>query len=314
MIRYAALISTLVVVLFSRSDNLVHLALVIALNCIAALGLALLWGYTGQLSLGQAAFYGLGAYGSAVMALRWHVSPWISAALAVLATSIVAWGLGRLVFRLRGHHLAMATLALGIIVNVGLVELRNLTGGPNGLMAIPPFRIFGIELTSAAAVYPLVWLCCLGAIAMAENLMRSPVGLAIRVVGENERVAASIGIDPAAIKHRIFALSAGLAALSGALYAHYLGYLSPGPFDVDYSIRLLLMVAVGGFMRIWGVLFGVVFITVSSEVLKPLGSYDVVFVGVLLVLTILFCPQGLLERLHSMRSRKPTALHPRATP
>ncbi len=304
MVRYGLLAAALLAVWASGSGYLVHLALVIALNGFAALGLALLWGYTGQISIGQAAFYGLGAYGSALLALRLGINPFLAGVIAITATAAVAWGLGWLVFRLRGHHLAMATLGLGIIVNVGMVELDGITGGPNGLTAIPPLSVAGIELQSAVAVCGLVWLLLAGAIFLAENLIRSPLGLAIRTVGESERVAASLGIDPAAIKRTMFVLSAALAALAGALYAHYLGYLSPGPFDVDFSVRLLLMVAVGGFARTWGVLFGGAFVTILTELLKPLGNYDILCIGLLLVVTLLFCPQGLPQRLLALMPRK----------
>jgi branched-chain amino acid transport system permease protein len=254
-------------------------------------------GYTGQISLGHAAFVGLGAYASAILAKMVGCSPWVALAVAVAATTAIAWGIGWLVFRLRGHHLAMATLAFGIIVHVATVEMKGLTGGQDGLSAIPPLGVLGIEFVTDRAILPLAWLVCIAAILLAENLVRSPAGLTMRAVAENEAMAASFGIAPDGLKRQIMAISGCYAALGGAIYAHYLGYISPGPFDVGFSIRLLLMVALGGFAGIWSVLFGVVFVVATSELLKPLGRFDVVIYGVLLVVVMIYCPRGLLDGL-----------------
>jgi branched-chain amino acid transport system permease protein len=297
MLRFLILALALAGSLLLNSGYFTNLLVVIGLHTLPAIGLALLMGYTGQISLGHAAFYGLGAYGAAVLGRRLGLDPWLDILVAAVVVAVIARWIGALVFRLKGHHLAMATLAFGIIVHIGLVELRDLTGGPNGLTGIPPLSIFGHKLTSDFAVFPIVWGACLAMMALAQNLVGSPLGLSMRAIAENERVAASIGTDVTAVKRHIMMLSGFMAALGGGLYAHYIGYLSPGPFDVGFSIRLLLMVAVGGFTSIWGVLFGVVFITLVGEILKPLGSYDVIAYGALLIAVIIFFPRGLLEGL-----------------
>ena len=297
MVRFLILALALAGSLLLNSGYFTNLLVVIGLHTLPAIGLALLMGYTGQISLGHAAFYGLGAYGAAVLGRRLGLDPWLDILLAALIVAVIARWIGALVFRLKGHHLAMATLAFGIIVHIGLIELRDLTGGPNGLTGIAPLSIFGHTLRSDFAVFPVVWGACLAMMALAQNLVSSPLGLSMRAIADNERVAASIGTDVAAVKRHIMMLSGFMAALGGGLYAHYIGYLSPGPFDVGFSIRLLLMVAVGGFANIWGVLFGVVFITLVGEILKPLGSYDVIAYGALLITVIIFFPRGLLEGL-----------------
>jgi branched-chain amino acid transport system permease protein len=300
MPRLVLLVALLALSLIPGSGYLTNLLTVVGLQALAAIGLALLMGYTGQISLGHAAFYGLGAYGSALLSLRLGLDPWLGIAVSALIVAGIAWCIGWLVFRLQGHHLAMATLAFGIIVHVGFVELNDLTGGPNGLTGIPSLALFGRELASDFAIFPVVWIACIAAIVISENLVRSPLGLSMRAIAESERVAASLGNDVGAVKRSIMMLSGFLAAVGGGIYAHYIGYLSPGPFDVGFSIRLLLMVAVGGFADIWGVLFGVAFITLLGEVLQPLGAYDVVAYGVLLVLVIVFCPQGLFHGIRQL--------------
>jgi branched-chain amino acid transport system permease protein len=254
-------------------------------------------GYTGQISLGHAAFYGLGAYGAALLGRHLGLNPWLDIVVAAVVVAVIARWIGALVFRLRGHHLAMATLAFGIIVHIGLVELRDLTGGPNGLTGIPPLALFGRKLVSDFSMLPVAWGACIAIMVLAQNLVSSPLGLSMRTIAENEQIAASVGNDVDLIKRHIMMLSGFMAALGGGLYAHYIGYLSPGPFDVGFSIRLLLMVAVGGFASIWGVVFGVAFITLIGEVLKPLGSYDVIAFGTLLIIVIVLFPQGLLDGL-----------------
>lgn len=295
MVRFLVLVLALAGSFLLNSGYLANLLVVIGLHALPAIGLALLMGYTGQISLGHAAFYGLGAYGAALLGRHFGIDPWLGILLAALITAVIARWIGALVFRLKGHHLAMATLAFGIIVHIGLVELRDLTGGPNGLSGIAPLVVFGQKLTSDFAFLPVVWGACLATMVLAQNLVGSPLGLSMRAIAESERIAASIGNDVGAIKRDIMMLSGFMAALGGGLYAHYIGYLSPGPFDVGFSIRLLLMVAVGGFANIWGVLFGVAFITLVGEFLKPLGSYDVIAYGVLLITVIIFFPRGLLE-------------------
>jgi branched-chain amino acid transport system permease protein len=303
MVRFLVLAAALAGSLLLNSGYVANLLVVIGLHTLPALGLALLMGYTGQISLGHAAFYGLGAYGAALLGRHFGLNPWLDIMLAAVIVAAIARWIGALVFRLKGHHLAMATLAFGIIVHIGLVELRDLTGGPNGLTGIPPLTLFGRKLVSDFSVLPVVWGACIAMMVLAQNLVSSPLGLSMRVIAENERVAASVGNDVVLIKRRIMMLSGFMAALGGGLYAHYIGYLSPGPFDVGFSIRLLLIVAVGGFASIWGVLFGVAFITLIGEVLKPLGSYDVIAYGALLITVIVLFPHGLLEGLGSLWAR-----------
>lgn len=300
LLRYLFLALALAATQLLDSNYLTSILIVIGLQAMAALGLSLLMGYAGQISLGHAAFYGLGAYGSALISIHSGLNPWLSIVLATVLVGIVSWWLGGLVFRLRGHHLAMATLGFGIIIHVCLVELREWTGGPNGLSGVPSLSLFGYEFYTDQHVFPIVWTVCLLLIFLAENLVRSPVGLAMRAVGENERAAASLGNVPNRQKRLVLVVSAVYASIGGGLYAHYIGYLSPGPFDVHFSIALLVMVAIGGFARIWGVLFGVAFVTLVSELLKPFGNYDMVLFGALLVWTMIFCPQGLLEKLREL--------------
>jgi len=288
------LVAALAACLLTRNDYLASLAVVIGLQALPALGLTLLSGYTGQISLGHAAFYGLGAYGAALLGPALGLPAILGVLVAAAVVGGIAWAIGWLVFRLNGHHLAMATLAFGIIVQVGFVEMHGLTGGPNGLTSIDSLRLFGRDLITDAQVLPVVWAVVILSVLLCGNLIASPAGLVMRAIADGDKVARSLGNGVPAIKRQVMMLSGVLCALGGGLYAHYVGYLSPGPFDVGFSVRLLLMVALGGFANIWGGLFGVAFVTLVGELLKPLGAYDVIAYGVLLVVSIVFFPKGLL--------------------
>jgi branched-chain amino acid transport system permease protein len=285
----------------SGSAYLTNLSIVVALHALPAIGLSLLMGYTGQISIGHAAFYGLGAYGTALLALRAGVDPWLGVGLAAAGAAGVAWSLGWLIFRLRGHHLAVATLGLGIIFHVALVELRGWTGGPNGLPGIPPLRLPGLDADTDFRFFPLAWAACLAGVVMAESLIRAPAGLGMRAVRESERAAASLGLDVAALKRRVFVVSAVYAAVGGSLYAHYVGYVSPQPFGVGFSIRLIVMVALGGFAHVWGALLGAAFVTVAGELLQALGHYDTMAFGLALVLVMVLLPGGLPQLVRRLR-------------
>jgi branched-chain amino acid transport system permease protein len=302
------LAAAVVAVPLSGNAYLTNLLIVVALHALPAIGLSLLTGYTGQISLGHAALYGLGAYGAALLSLRGRWSPWLAIPGAALAVAVLAWVLGWLIFRLRGHHLAVATLALGIIVHVAFVELRQWTGGPNGLSGIPPLAVGGVPLDTDFRFYPVGWIVCAVALAMARGLIASPLGLAMRGLRDSERAAASLGVDVTALKRRVLVVSAVYAAVAGGLYAHYVGFISPQPFGVGFSVRLVVMVALGGFASVWGALLGSAFVSVVGELLLDLGHYDVVAFGLLLVAVMILLPGGLPE----LARRLPAPLRPGA--
>ena len=285
------------------SDYLTNLLIIVMLHALPALGVSLLMGYTGQISLGHAAFYGLGAYGAAAFSVHMGLDPWISIVLAVLLVGVTSSYLGWVIFRLRGHYLAVATLGFGFIVNIAFVELRDWTGGPNGLPGIPPLEIFGFAFISDQSFFFIAWAVLLVTVLMAQNLVNAPIGLIMRGIAESERAVGSLGNDVTAIKRKILVISAVIAAVSGGLYAHYIGYISPQPFGIDFSIKLVVIIAIGGFRSIPGVLFATLFVTVITEPLQQLGYYDVVVYGLFLVIIIAYMPQGLLQGLYGFAQR-----------
>lgn len=292
--RGALVIALLLLVApLTGSGFALNVANTIMLQAMPALGLALLMGYAGQISLGHPALYGLGAYGTAILSVKYAFNPWLSLLCAITVVALICDGLGRVIFRLRGHHLAIATLGLLIIAYVAFVELKFWTGGPNGLTGVPPLSILGFAFDSDARFFALVFVAFMAVLLCSINLVHSPIGLVMRAIADSERGAASLGANVAALKRRILVLSGIFSALGGGLYAHYIGFVSPQPFGVAFTIKLLLMVAVGGFRNIAGVVFGVAFVTMITEPLQELGYFDVVVFGVLLVGSMLIAPDGL---------------------
>jgi branched-chain amino acid transport system permease protein len=299
----AAAAAALLAVPLSGDYN-TSLAIVIAIHTIVTVGLCLLMGYAGQVSLGHAAFYGLGAFTSGVLTVRFEFSPWIALVLGALLCAAIAWGTGYAIFSLRGPYLALATLAFGIIVYVLFVEVKELTGGPQGLPGIPPLAVGDFAFDTDGRFYYLALGACVGALVLSHNIVRSRPGRALRAIHGNEDAARSVAVDVDAYKVKVFVLSAIYASVAGSLYAHYVTFVSPQPFGFLFSVKLLTMVAVGGLASVWGSVFGAAAVNLLSAVLQPFGDLDVVVFGLALVALMVYLPQGLTRAILDARERR----------
>ncbi len=282
-------------------------AILVGLNAIVCIGLNLLIGYAGQISLGHAGFFGLGAYGSAILAARYGWPPLAALAAATAAVSLIAWVIGKPVLRLKGHYLAMATLGLGIIVSVVLATEDRITGGPDG-MSVPPLSVAGFVIQGEKLWYWIVAAALLGTVWLALNLIDSPRGRAWRALHGSEVAAGAIGIDPARHKLSAFVLSAALAAGAGALTAHYSGFITPSKSSFLHSIELVTMVVFGGMASTFGAVVGAAILTTLPQLLTVFKEYEMVLLGAVMMLTMIFMPQGLvptLEKALAAARRKP---------
>ena len=271
----------------------VGIAIFIGIQSMVTVGLCLLIGYTGQVSLGQAAFYGIGAYVSAILTATYGVNPWGAIIAAALITGGFAYLIGIPIMRLRGNYLAMATLGLGIIMYIVFREAAQFTGGNTGISGIPYISIGGLVFDTDMEYYYLVWVFCIAVMFIAQNIVNSRTGRALRAIRDNATAAEAIGINVAQLKVRVFVLSAVFASLAGSLYVHYLTYISPQPFDFSFSVRLLLMAVVGGLASIWGAIFGTTTVTFLGDFLHGFGELDTIVFGLVLVLVMVFLPRGL---------------------
>ncbi|RLC94947.1 MAG: branched-chain amino acid ABC transporter permease [Chloroflexi bacterium] len=276
----------------------------IGIHTMVTVGLCLLMGYTGQISLGQAAFYGLGAYFSAVLTKTHGFNPWLAMLVAALATGGFAYAIGFPIFRLRGNYLALATLGLGIIMAVLFRELDQFTGGPTGITGIPYLSIGGFTFDSPFRRYFLVWFFCLAVLLVSQNIVRSRTGRALRAVHGSESAAESVGINVAQFKVKVFVLSAVYASLAGSLYAHHITYVNPSPFGFLFSVMVVVMAVVGGLASVWGAIFGAATVRIlSDEILLRFGEWDVIVYGLILVLVMVFMPRGLFVALKEAYER-----------
>jgi branched-chain amino acid transport system permease protein len=271
---------------------------VIGLNTIVVVGLNLLIGFAGQISLGHAAFYGLGSYVSGILTVHYGVSPWIALGLGMVFTGAVAYGIGYPALRLRGHYLVMATLGFSIIVNILMGELEPITGGHDGLMGIPPLSVGGIDIDSDQKNFYVIWGFVLVCMLLAKNLLDSRVGRALRAIHGSETAANSLGVNVSDYKVKVFVLSAVYASLAGGLYAHYITFISPSTYDFYYSIQVVTMVIVGGLGSLWGALAGTAILTTLSEALHVAKQYHIIAYGLFLSLVLIFLPDGILVSIH----------------
>lgn len=275
---------------------------IVGIHALLALGLILVTGYAGQFSLAQAAFYGIGAYGSGLLTAEVG----LPAALAMVVTAgiatALAYALGRPIFRLRGHFLAMATLALTAIFFT-LANNVDFAGGSSGFGGIEPFSIFGFSLVTLRAQFWAVWLVVAIALWCSLRIRNSREGRALRALKGHEAAAASCGVNIAWSKTRIFAGSAFLGSIAGSFYAHQLLYVNPPPFDVIMSIDILAIAVLGGLLSPWGAIVGAVSFELIREGIRDVlpslfgaasvGAGETLVFGMVLVLVLVLRPDGL---------------------
>ena len=273
---------------------------------LAAIGLVLLL-QAGQISLGQAAFMGLGAYGSALVARAYGIDSFFTLIFSIAATALVAALIGYITLRLRGHYLPLATLAYGIALASGFTAWHDVTGGASGLDKIPPLGLFGYALTDDRLYTQLVWVIVLLAVLGLARLRNSRVGRAITTLESHDGMARSFGVDTTVLRIKVFVFSAVLAALAGGLYVHLLRFVSPSPFSLLTSFKLLIMAVVGGPASAIGGVVGALTLESAQWALQDLlarwgatGNLEVIVFGVILVVMLLKWPQGLSPALEKL--------------
>jgi branched-chain amino acid transport system permease protein len=283
-----------------RNDYFLLLFNIMALNALVVLGLNLLIGSTGQVSLGHAAFYGMGAYLSAIASttLQWPLAASLAFALILVGATSLLLALPTL--RLEGHYLVMATLGFNIIVSILLGHFEEITGGPSGFPGIPKLHFGSLVLNTDRRFYYFIWTIFLVALALTINLTDSRIGRALKSIHEKELSAQALGIPSHRYKVTTFVLSALYAALAGFCYAHYVTFISPKTFDIFYSVQIVTMVVVGGLGSIWGGLAGVALLTALPEALRHFEDLYELSYGLILTIVLVFCRQGLVPTLLSV--------------
>lgn len=300
-------------------DSALAVYVLLGLAAMVTVGVSLLMGFAGQVSLGQGAFYGIGAYTAALLALG-GAPPLVGLLAAPVAAAVAAMVIGTPLLRLRGHHLAFATLAVQLIL-LSVAGQLEFTGGDIGLQGIPQFGVGSWEASGAAAYAYLTWAGLALVILVTRNVIASRPGRALRALATSETAAASSGIPVGRYKLVVFTLSAAFAGLAGGIYCFYTGYVAPGSFPVLISIQYIVMAVVGGLGTVWGAVVGAGAITLLVQGLDSLATlpgmpsyapsvlsyavYALVLIGM-----VLFMPQGLVpavsSRLSGKKRREPT--------
>lgn len=275
------------------NDYILSLGVFFFVNLLLIGGLNLVMGFGGQISLCQAGFYGIGAYVSGVLSVRYGVPPIAGVAIATAGAALSALIIGLPALKLRGDYLAMATLGFNAILTVLFNELVSLTGGPNGLANIPPIAIAGFKFDNAGRFFWLAWISGGVMMLMLALLLASRAGRALRAVAGSEIAAGSMGVDPFRVKLRAFMLSAAFAGLAGAFYAHFNQYASPETFSFATSVLLVVMVALGGWGHYWGPLFGAIVFTAVPELLRKFHDAELLVFGAGMIVVLLFLPSGI---------------------
>lgn len=300
--------------LLVKEGYLLNVMVFIGIHTMLALALNLLLGYAGQISLGQAGFFGLGAYISGILTTTHGINPWAAMLGAALFVTLLALIVGFPILKLKGHYLAMATLGLGIIIYIVFNEAVDHTGGPSGLSGIPNLRLAGISFDSDLKNYYLIWSFTLVSMGLALNLVHSRIGRALRAIHDSEVAARVMGVNARLLKVQIFALSAGLSAVAGSLYAHTMTFVAPASFGFNFSVELVTMVIIGGLASIYGSLLGAALLTLLPEMLRAFQDYDIIVYGLLLIVMTMFMPGGLVKGIPAVIARVRGKLQGRVVP
>ena len=275
----------------------------VMINSIAAVGLCLMLGFAGEISIGQAAFYGIGAYVTAYLTNHYGFEPVLAIALGSTVAMAVGWSISRPLSRLHEHYLAMATLAFGIIMYIVFANARSLTGGLDPGTSVGKFAILGFDLSSMDRYFWVVWVALGFAVLIAGNIAATQIGRSLLAVKMSAPAAASVGIDVVRAKAFVFAIGALLTGLSGGLYVYFARSFNASTFSIGYSIELLMMVVLGSLTRVSGAIVGAFIITILPVVFEHFEDYKTLVFGITMVLIMKFMPSGLVEGVFLIGSR-----------
>lgn len=295
----------LLIMPFLLDSYLIHILNQIGIMVILASSLNLMVGYTGQLSFAHVGLFAIGAYTSAILATTFGLSFWSTFPIAAIIAGFFGFIIGLPVLRFKTHFFAIVTLAFGEIIRLTIYNLRDLTGGPNGIYNIPfPTSILGLDFALREHFYYLILASVAVVILLVKYLINTRTGKAMVAIRENENFAMFVGINTWKVKIFAFTFSACIAGFAGSLYAHYNSYISPYSFTVAESVSVLLMVIIGGMGTIIGPILGTAFLTFLPELLRSVSEYRMVIYGGLLVLTIMFMRDGILGLINDINAKR----------
>ncbi|RMC35804.1 branched-chain amino acid ABC transporter permease [Paracoccus alkanivorans] len=295
--------------LFFPSGYYYRVGALIFVNALSVVGLVILIGYAGQISLGHAGFAGIGAYACALAPQHLGLHPGLAMLLGALISGVVALLIGRPILRLKGYYLAVATLGFGILMSMVLTNERALTGGPDGMSVEDlglraMLRELGWRLSGGEMWYGVSGIALLIGAWVALNLLDSPSGRAMRALHGSEIAASTVGIDIARQKLRAFVISAVYASIAGSLLALQNGFITPDVAGFMHSIEMVTMAVLGGVGSVFGGILGAAILTFLPQLLTVFAEYEQLVLGAVMILVMIFLPQGLLPSIGRRIGRK----------
>jgi branched-chain amino acid transport system permease protein len=291
---------------FSASGYVVTVVGFAAIYAIFCTGLNVFMGFTGQASFGQNAFAALGGYGTAILCTNYNMEPALALVLTMMFSGLVALVVGYPTLRLRGHYLAMATFALGLITYEISVEWTGLTQGYMGYSGIPPLRIGPFEASTDKAQLAVIFVLLAIGVLAAHRLRASRFGRALRAVAGSEPAASALGIKVARYKLLAFIVAALYASAAGSLFAHFVGFISPEVFGTSMVVQSFTMLYLGGIGTIAGPVVGALVVSLLPEVLRGLKDYQDVAYIILLLAILIYAPRGIAGYLERLLDRRNT--------
>jgi branched-chain amino acid transport system permease protein len=280
-----------------------RVAALVWISALAAIGLNILMGQAGQVSLGHAGFFGIGAYAVAIGPAHLAVPPWAALILGAILSGVLAFLVGKPVLRLRGHYLAIATLGLGVLVAIVLTNESRWTGGPDG-MPVARLALFGWRVRGAETWYWITGGALVLGAWLALNLTDTPTGRALRALHDSEVAAGVVGIDVAAYKLRAFVIAAVYGSVAGSLLALMNGFITPDQAGFLHSVELVTMVVVGGLGSVAGSIIGAAVLVTLPQLLTVFREYEHLLLGLLIMLFMIFLREGIAPSLRAISSAR----------
>ncbi len=290
-----AFIGFAILPLIIQSQYIIQILTLCGVNAILVISLGLILGMSGQLSLAQIGFFGIGAYTSGLLACRLGLSFWIGLPVGTVFAGAAGFLIGYPSLRLRGHYLAITTLAFMMILYQIFLNWVSLTRGAMCLVGVPSPSFFGIEFTSRTPFYYLMLVMSTVIIWIALRISNSRVGRALRAIRDDDTAAQSLGINAHYYKVRIFTIGAAMAGAAGTFFAHFMGSVAPESFSLHPTLNILLMAIIGGLGSIFGSILGAFVFTILPEYLRMFAQYRLLINGIIVIIIISFFPGGLVE-------------------
>lgn len=275
-----------------RNNYILHILILLGVYLVLGMSLNIVTGVTGELDLGHAAFFGIGAYVSSLFTQNIFNSFWVGLLLAGLVSLIFGLILGIPSLRIRGDYLAIVTLGFNEIIRYILLNWQDVTNGPMGIRGIPTPEIFGFTLNTKQFLFYLVQIIVIVTFVVMYRITNSRFGRTLVAIRENEIAATSLGINTGYYKIWAFAITAAFAGVAGSFFGHYMNFINPNNFTSNESILILCMVVIGGKGSIIGSVVGVAILFLLPEMLRPIASYRMLIYGILLVVMMIYKPSG----------------------